>query len=97
MKCDLSDWEETARTASNIAKQTDRIDILINNAARGIMSYQLAKNGIDLHMATNHFGHVVLTSHLLPTLKETAKNGMNSYHLGKERRRQGNQDSNSDH
>ena len=75
MKCDLSDWEETARTAFNIAKQTDRIDILINNAARGIMTYQLAKNGIDLHMATNHFGHVVLTSHLLPTLKETAKNG----------------------
>ncbi|KAG9201818.1 hypothetical protein G6514_005235 [Epicoccum nigrum] len=75
MKCDLSDWEETGRTAFNIAKQTDRIDILINNAARGIMTYQLAKNGIDLHMATNHFGHVVLTSHLLPTIKETAKNG----------------------
>jgi NAD(P)-dependent dehydrogenase (short-subunit alcohol dehydrogenase family) len=37
------------------------------------MTYQLAKNGVDLHMATNHFGHVVLTSHLLPILKETAK------------------------
>ncbi|KAF3000907.1 hypothetical protein E8E13_008289 [Curvularia kusanoi] len=75
MKCDLADWEETGRTAFEIAKQTDRIDILINNAARGIMTYQLAKNGIDLHMAGNHFGHVVLTSHLLPVLKETAKNG----------------------
>lgn len=73
MKCDLSDWEETGRTAFEIAHQTDRIDILINNAARGIMTYQLAKNGVDLHMATNHFGHVVLTSHLLPILKETAK------------------------
>jgi NAD(P)-dependent dehydrogenase (short-subunit alcohol dehydrogenase family) len=73
MKCDLSDWEETGRTAFEIANQTDRIDILINNAARGIMTYQLAKNGVDLHMATNHFGHVVLTSHLLPILKETAK------------------------
>lgn len=73
MKCDLSDWEETGRTAFKIAEQTDRIDILINNAARGIMTYQLAKNGVDLHMAINHFGHVVLTSHLLPILKETAK------------------------
>lgn len=73
MKCDLSDWEETGRTAFEIANQTDRIDILINNAARGIMTYQLAKNGVDLHMATNHFGHVILTSHLLPILKETAK------------------------
>ncbi|KAJ4378847.1 hypothetical protein N0V86_005720 [Didymella sp. IMI 355093] len=73
MKCDLSDWEETGRTAFKIAEQTDRIDILINNAARGIMTYQLASNGVDLHMATNHFGHVILTSHLLPILKETAK------------------------
>jgi NAD(P)-dependent dehydrogenase (short-subunit alcohol dehydrogenase family) len=39
------------------------------------MTYQLAKNGVDLHMATNHMGHVVLTSHLLPVLKETAKKG----------------------
>ncbi|KAF1926851.1 retinol dehydrogenase 12 [Didymella exigua CBS 183.55] len=75
MKCDLSDWEETGRTAFKIAEQTDRIDILINNAARGIMTYQLARNGVDLHMAINHFGHVVLTSHLLPILKETAKKG----------------------
>ncbi|KAF2855170.1 NAD(P)-binding protein [Plenodomus tracheiphilus IPT5] len=75
MQCDLSDWEQTGRTAFDIAKQTDRLDILINNAGRGIMTYQLAKNGIDLHMATNHFGHVVLTSHLLPLLKSTAKKG----------------------
>ena len=75
IKCDLSDWEETGRTAFKIAEMTDRLDILINNAARGIMTYQHAKNGIDLHMATNHFGHVVLTSHLLPLLKKTADGG----------------------
>lgn len=75
MQCDLSDWEQTGKTAFEISAQTDRLDILINNAGRGIMTYQLAKNGIDLHMATNHFGHVVLTSHLLPLLKSTAANG----------------------
>ncbi|KAF2688657.1 NAD(P)-binding protein [Lentithecium fluviatile CBS 122367] len=73
--CDLSDWEETGKTAFKIAEKTDRLDILINNAGRGIMTAQLAKNGVDLHMATNHMGHVVLTSHLLPLLKDTAKNG----------------------
>ncbi|KAF2878332.1 retinol dehydrogenase 12 [Massariosphaeria phaeospora] len=73
MHCDLSDWEQTGKTASEISSKTDRVDILINNAGRGIMSAQLAKNGVDLHMAQNHFGHVVLTSHLLPLLKETAK------------------------
>lgn len=55
-QCDLSDWEQTAKVATEIADQTDRIDILINNAARGIMSRQLAPtNGIDLHMATNQY------------------------------------------
>jgi NAD(P)-dependent dehydrogenase (short-subunit alcohol dehydrogenase family) len=41
IKCDLSDWEATGKAAFEIAKKTDRIDILINNAARGIMTYQL--------------------------------------------------------
>jgi NAD(P)-dependent dehydrogenase (short-subunit alcohol dehydrogenase family) len=75
MQCDLSDWEQTGKVAFEIAKKTDRLDILINNAARGIMSYQLSKAGVDLHMATNLMGHVVLTSHLLPVLKSTAEKG----------------------
>ncbi|KAF2800476.1 retinol dehydrogenase 12 [Melanomma pulvis-pyrius CBS 109.77] len=75
VQCDLSDWEATGKAAFDIASKTDRIDILINNAARGIMTYQLSDNGVDLHIATNHIGHVVLTSHLLPLLKETAKKG----------------------
>ncbi|OOF98677.1 hypothetical protein ASPCADRAFT_139967 [Aspergillus carbonarius ITEM 5010] len=76
IQCDLSDWEQTAKVAAEIAGQTDRIDILINNAGRGIMTRQLAPtNGIDRHMALNHMGHVVLTSHLLPTLKKTADAG----------------------
>jgi len=75
LQCDLSDWAATAKTAFEIASKTDRLDILINNAARGIMTYQIAKNGVDLHMALNCMGHVVLTSHLLPLLKKTAEKG----------------------
>ncbi|KAK5118598.1 hypothetical protein LTR85_008063 [Meristemomyces frigidus] len=76
LQCDLSDWEAVTKTAKDIKDQTDRLDILLNNAARGIMTQQFAPtNGIDLHMAGNHFGHVVLTSHLLPLLKKTAETG----------------------
>lgn len=39
------------------------------------MTYQLTDYGIDRHMAANHFGHVVLTSKLLPLLKSTAEKG----------------------
>jgi len=75
LQVDQSDWVAAAKVANEIASQTDHIDILINNAARGIMTRQLNKNGTDLHLATNHVGHVVITSHLLPILKKTADSG----------------------
>lgn len=75
-QCDLSDWEQTVDIAREISEDTDRLDIVINNAARGVMTRQVAaSNGIDLHMATNHFGHVILVSHLLPLLKRTSGTG----------------------
>ena len=74
-QCDLGDWPTTASIASKIASKTDRLDILINNAARGIMTYELTDYGVDRHMAVNHIGHVILTSHLLPTMKATAEKG----------------------
>lgn len=76
MQCDLSNWKAVADTSTQIRSQTDRIDILILNAGRGIMTYQLTDDtGIDRHMALNHIGHAVLTSHLLPILKSTASSG----------------------
>ncbi|MCJ1484444.1 hypothetical protein MMC06_004615 [Schaereria dolodes] len=75
LQCDLSDWKAVKETADKIASQTDRIDILVNNAARGIMTYQLTDYGVDRHMALNHMGHTILTSHLLPILKKTASEG----------------------
>ncbi|KAE8452837.1 hypothetical protein EG329_013109 [Mollisiaceae sp. DMI_Dod_QoI] len=75
IKCDMGDWSRVAAVAEEIASQTDRVDILINNAARGIMTYTLTENGVDRHMAVNHMGHVILTSHLLPLMKKTAEKG----------------------
>ena len=76
LECDLSDWKKVKQVADKIADATpDRIDILINNAARGIMTYQLTDYGVDRHMAVNHMGHTILTSHLLPILKKTASAG----------------------
>lgn len=74
-QCDLGDWHRTVEVAEEIKKETDRLDILVNNAGRGVMTYQLTDYGVDRHMAVNHMGHVALTSHLLPLLKETAKKG----------------------
>lgn len=72
VQCDLADWPGAAKAAKEISSQIDRLDILILNSARGIMTYQLTDYGVDRHMAVNHVGHVVLCSHLLPLLKSTA-------------------------
>ena len=72
---DTSDFVQMKELADEITSKTDRLDILVNNAGRGIMTYQLTDSGVDLHMATNHFGPAVLTSHLMPLMKKTASNG----------------------
>ena len=54
LQCDLSDWKKTKETADKIASSTDRIDILINNAARGIMTYQVTDYGVDRHVSSNY-------------------------------------------
>ena len=76
IQCDMSNWQRVVEAAEEIKQGTDRLDILINNAARGIMTFQLTgpEGGeVDRHMSVNHFGHVILTSHLLPLMKKTAK------------------------
>lgn len=75
LPCDLADWNAIAQVAQKISSNTKRLDILINNAARGIMTAQITSYGVDEHMAVNHIGHVILTSHLLPVLKKTAATG----------------------
>ncbi|KAJ8123071.1 hypothetical protein ONZ43_g888 [Nemania bipapillata] len=73
--CDLADWKRTKEVADEIKRDTDTLDILVNNAGRGVMTYQLTDYGVDRHMAVNHMGHVVLTSHLLPLMGKTAERG----------------------
>ncbi|KAK0634463.1 hypothetical protein B0T17DRAFT_586274 [Bombardia bombarda] len=75
LQCDLSDWALVKATADAIAKSTDRLDILVNNSGRGVMTPALTDYGVDRHMAVNHVGHAVLTSHLLPLLQRTAEQG----------------------
>lgn len=71
-QCDLTDWKHVQQVAREIIDETNRLDILIANAAKGIMSFALDRNGVDSHMSINHLGHVVLIDALLPLLNKTA-------------------------
>lgn len=71
MRLDLSDLSSVRLFANEFKSKYNRLDILINNA--GIMHVPervLTKDGFESHMATNHFGHFLLTHLLMDTLKK---------------------------
>ena len=72
LECDISDWKKVAETADKIAKSTDRLDILINNAARGIMTYQLTEYGVDRHVS-----HFPYKTNLTAAADHTSQMAMN--------------------
>ncbi len=69
LKLDLSDPASVDAFATEVAGVTDKIDILINNAA--VMANALARDrrGYESQFATNHLGHFRLTARLWPLLK----------------------------
>lgn len=69
---DLTDPESIASAATALAAACPRMDALINNA--GVMQTPniRTKEGFELQIATNHFGHFRLNSRLLPHLEASA-------------------------
>ncbi|TFY66020.1 hypothetical protein EVG20_g5058, partial [Dentipellis fragilis] len=70
---DLSSVHDAKKAAEEFLSKEHRLDILINNAARLVDNYVIGKEGVELNVAVNQFGHFVFTQTLLPLLKETAK------------------------
>ena len=69
---DLTDPAGIARFARRISSRTRRLDILLNNAAVvGLAALRRTPLGHEMHIATNHYGHFLVTGHLLPLLVAT--------------------------
>lgn len=67
---DLADLGSVADFANRLRGRTDRLDLLINNAA--VMTppkRQETVDGFELQLGTNYLGHFALTAHLLPLLR----------------------------
>ena len=70
---DLADLVSVRRAAETVLGRHARLDILVNNA--GVMGtpYRQTADGLELQMATNHFGHFALTGLLLDRLVTTER------------------------
>jgi len=74
LKLDLSDPRAAKSAANQFLEKEQRLDILVNNAARGSFGpYKLDTDGFLDIMTTNHISHFVLTDTLFPLMRETAK------------------------
>lgn len=58
----------SVRSAAADAARLGPIDVLVNNAGVMATKAQRTDDGLDLQMATNHFGHFLLTGLLWPQL-----------------------------
>ncbi|KAJ7540161.1 hypothetical protein O6H91_10G003300 [Diphasiastrum complanatum] len=73
MKLDLSSMESVRSFASEFTAKRLPLNLLINNAGVMLCPFGLSKDGIEMHFATNHLGHFLLTNLLLDTMRQTAK------------------------
>ncbi|KAL8683490.1 MAG: hypothetical protein Q9186_000530 [Xanthomendoza sp. 1 TL-2023] len=73
LKLDLCSFKSISTAAGEFQSQSNRLDILLNNA--GIMATPPAEteDGYESQFGTNHMGHALFTKLLLSTLLSTAR------------------------
>ena len=63
---DLSDNTSVQHAAEKIKANIDRLDVLVNNAGvMAIKDYTKSVDGFEMHFASNHLGHFLLTNLLM--------------------------------
>ena len=71
--CDLSSLEEVRQLAAGINVDHSRLDVLINNAGITDPVRRVSVDGYEMHVATCHLAHFLLTHLLLNLLKSSAR------------------------
>jgi NAD(P)-dependent dehydrogenase (short-subunit alcohol dehydrogenase family) len=70
---DLSSLDEVRRLARCVERDTDRLDVLVNNAGVAMMDGRRAsRDGFELTFAVNYLSHFLLTADLMPLLRRSA-------------------------
>lgn len=70
LELDLESFESIKAFCKVIKDEYAEFDCLINNAGVGMKENKLSKEGIEIHVATNHIGHFLLTNLLFDLIKK---------------------------
>ena len=68
---DLASFESVRQFAERTLKEESHIDVLVNNAGVCLSKVSRTIDGNEIHFATNHLGHFLLTNLLLHRIKES--------------------------
>ena len=71
MQLDLADLASVRTFATEFKQQYSRLDLLINNAGVMVPPHSQTRDGFELQLGTNHFGHFALTGLLIDLIKQT--------------------------
>jgi NAD(P)-dependent dehydrogenase (short-subunit alcohol dehydrogenase family) len=70
--CDISSQADVKKLAAGVLRVHPRLDVLINNAGITDPVRRVSIDGFEMHVATCHLGHFLLTYLLLDLLKHSA-------------------------
>ncbi|CAF9925280.1 MAG: hypothetical protein ALECFALPRED_003104 [Alectoria fallacina] len=73
LELDLASLESVKKAADTFSAESDRLDVLINNAGVMALPASTTKEGYEIQFGTNHIGHFLFTKLLMPTLQRTAE------------------------
>lgn len=71
LKLDLAELQSIHAFADEFKNKFSRLNVLINNAGVMACPFSKTKDGMEIQIGTNHFGHFALTAMLFPILKST--------------------------
>lgn len=66
---DLADLSSVRAFSRRIGDRYEKVDLLCNNAGVMALPFKLSKDGFEMQMGTNHFGHFALTGMLFSKLQ----------------------------
>ncbi len=69
---DFTEMRDVKRVAAEIARATDRLDVLINNAGGVRDKLYMTSENLEAMFAANHMAPFLLTRELMPLMKRTA-------------------------
>ncbi|MBC8197750.1 MAG: SDR family NAD(P)-dependent oxidoreductase [Candidatus Marinimicrobia bacterium] len=73
LKLDLADLSSIHDFVDNFTSENSQLDILVNNAGIMMCPKMYTKDGFEMQIGTNHFGHFTLTNLLMGLISKTPK------------------------